>query len=60
MKAILIETGLVVGATIFWAVALPVTTIFFGAASLGDSLRTKAQPERRRVVIFHRPTPARA
>jgi hypothetical protein len=60
MKATLIETGLVVGATIFWAVALPVTTIFFAAASLWDSMRIEDRSERRRVVIIHRPPPARA
>jgi len=60
MKAILIETGLVVGATIFWAVALPVTMIFFAFASLWQSVRRKSRAARRGIVIVHRSVAARA
>ena len=38
MKAILIETILVIEAILFWAVALPVAFVFFKAAALWERI----------------------
>ena len=39
MKAILIETVLVIEAILFWAVALPAAFVFFKAAALWERIQ---------------------